>query len=103
MRVLASPEARRLLRERGGLLFLRIRKVANIRAAVRVLSASTEPPGTEALDYQRFEAGEGLVVFLPPGVRPPRELHLEVRGWFSRRIAAFWDGCGQIGPELGLA
>jgi hypothetical protein len=103
MRVVASPEARRLIRERGGMLFLRIRKAANLRAAVRTLTASTEPPGAEALDFQRFDAGGGLVVFLPPGIRPPRELHLEVGGWFPRRIEAFWNGCAYIAPELGLA
>jgi hypothetical protein len=103
MRVLASPEARRLLRERGGLLFVRIRRATSLRAATRVLSASTDPPGPEALDYQRFEAGDGIVVFLPPNVRPPRELHLEVRGWFTRRIEAFWNGCAFVWPETGSA
>ena len=85
------------------MLFVRVRKATNLRAAVRVLKASTEPPGAEALDYQRFDAGDGLVVFLPPGVKPPRELHLEVRGWFSRRIEAFWNGCLFITPDVGLA
>jgi hypothetical protein len=103
MRVLASPEARRLLRERGGMLFVRIRRSGSLRAAVRTLTSSTDPPGAQALDFQRFEAGEGLYVFLPPGVRPPRELHLEVRGWFSRRIEAFWNGCAFVLPEPGLA
>jgi len=85
------------------MLFVRIRKAANLRAAVRTLIASTEPPGLEALDFQRFDAGDGLIVFLPPGIRPPRELHLEARGWFSRRIEAFWNGCVCIAPEAGLA
>jgi hypothetical protein len=102
MKVLASPEARLLLRERGGMLFVQIRRAANVRAAVRTLVASTEPPGAEALDFQRFDAGDGLTVFLPAGIRPPRELHLEVRGWFTRRIDAFWNGCAWIVPDLGL-
>jgi hypothetical protein len=103
MRVHVTPEARRLLRERGGLLFVRIRRSASLRAAVRVLTASTEPPGPEALDYQRFDAGDGIVVFLPPGLRPPRELHVEVRGWFTRRVDAFWNGCAFVWPETGMA
>jgi hypothetical protein len=103
MRVLASPEARRLLRERGGLLFVRIRRAAKIRGAIRTLVASTEPPGTEALDFQRFDAGDGIIVFLPPNLRPPQELHLEVRGWFTRRIEAFWNGLAYVAPELGPA
>jgi hypothetical protein len=85
------------------MLFVQIRKVANLRAAVRTLVASTEPPGVDALDFQRFDAGDGLIVFLQPGVMPPRELHLEVRGRFSRRIDAFWNGCAHIAPEPGLA
>jgi hypothetical protein len=103
MKILASPEARRLIRERGGMLFVRVRRAANLRAAVRTLVASTDPPGTDALDFQRFDAGDGLFVFLPPGIRPPRELHLEVRGWFTRRIEAFWNGCLYIVAERGLA
>jgi hypothetical protein len=31
----------------------------------------------DALDYQRFET-KGFVVFLEPGIRPPRELHLHM-------------------------
>jgi hypothetical protein len=85
------------------MLFVRIRRSGSLRAAVRTLATSTEPPGPQALDFQRFEAGEGLYVFLPPGVRPPRELHLEVRGWFRRRIEAFWNGCVYVLPEPGLA
>jgi hypothetical protein len=92
MRVLATPEARRLIRERGGLLFLRLRKHASgIRTPLPTLTASTEPPGPEALDYQRFEAND-IVVFLSPGIRPPHELQLHVRGWLKRRIQAFWNG-----------
>jgi hypothetical protein len=85
------------------MLFVRIRRSGGVREVLRTLIASTEPPGAEVLDYQRFDAGGGLLVFLPPGVRPPRELHVELRGWFVTRIEAFWNGCAYILPEPGAA
>jgi hypothetical protein len=61
---------------------------------LRILRASTEPP-PDALDYQRFESN-GFLVFLPPGVRPPRELVIEMRGRLRRRLEAFWNGCAFV-------
>lgn len=94
MRILATPEARSFIQEEGGLLFVRISPLASIRGAMRHLLTSTEPP-PDALDYQRFET-KGFLVFLPPGLRPPRELHVEVRGWLRRRVRAFWNGCAFV-------
>jgi hypothetical protein len=90
MRVLTSAAARSLIRERGGLLFV----WASQRGRVRVLETSTEPP-EDALDWQRLETREFLV-FLPPRMRHPHELHLEVGGWVRRRIDAFWNGCAFV-------
>ena len=84
------------------MLFVRLRRAAGVRASVKTLVASTEPPGVEALDYQRIDAG-GFLIFLPPGLRLPRELHLEARGWLRRRVDAFWNGCAFVFPEHGLA
>jgi hypothetical protein len=95
MRVLASPEARVYIREHGGLLFVWVKAPRSmIRGAVRLLKTSTEPP-EDALDWQRVES-HGFVLFLPPGLRKPRELHLAVRGWSRRRVDAFWEGCAFI-------
>jgi hypothetical protein len=102
MKVLVSPEARRFIKERGGMLFVRLRRAAGVRASVKTLVASTEPPGVEVLDYQRIDAG-GFLIFLPPGLRLPRELHLEVRGWVRRRVDAFWNGCAFVFPEPRIA
>jgi hypothetical protein len=91
MKVLATADTRAHIRERGGLLFVWVtRPRGMIRGAVRFLKTSTEPPAG-ALDWQRVEA-KGFLIFLPPGFRRPRELHLEVAGRFKRRIDAFWDG-----------
>ncbi len=95
MRVLASAEARSHIRERGGLLFVRVvRSGGAVRGAIRLLRVSTEPP-PDALEWQRVET-KGFLVFLPPGLRAPKELHIEVRGFFRRRIEAFWDGCAFV-------
>lgn len=81
-----------MIRESGGLLFLRLRKhAAGLRAPLPTLAVSTDPPGPEALDYRRFQVKD-IVVFLPPDVPPPYELQLHVRGWIRRRLHAFWNG-----------
>lgn len=92
MRISATPEARRIVRDSGGMLFLRLRKhAAGLRAPLPTLAVSTEPPGPEALDYRRFQVKD-IVVFLPPNVPAPYEIQLQVRGWLRRRLHAFWNG-----------
>ena len=95
MRVMTSPEARSYIRDHGGLLFVWIKaRRGMVRGALQMLKTSTEPPAN-ALDWQRIET-KGFVLFLPPGLRRPSELHLEVRGWSRRRIDAFWEGCAFV-------
>lgn len=95
MRVLASPEARSYIREHGGLLFVWVKAPRGmIRGALRLLKTSTEPP-PDALDWQRVES-HGFVLFLPPGLRKPRELHVELRGRMRQRVDAFWEGCAFV-------
>jgi hypothetical protein len=94
MRIEATPEARSHIVERGGLLFVRLSRVVSVRGPMRHLLASTEPP-PDALDYQRFET-PGFLLFLQPGIRPPRELHVQVVGRIRRRVAAFWNGCAFV-------
>jgi hypothetical protein len=94
MRIFATPEARSRIRDDGGLLFVRVSPLASVRGAMRQILVSTEPP-PDALDYQRFET-KGFLLFLQPGLRPPRELHVQVVGWFRRRVRAFWNGCAFV-------
>jgi hypothetical protein len=94
MRVLASPEARSFIRERGGLVFVWVKSHGPIRGALQLLRTSTEPPA-DALEWQRVES-KGFLLFLPPGLRLPRELHLEIRGLLKRRVEAFWNGCAFV-------
>jgi hypothetical protein len=90
MKVLATPEVRSMIRENGGLLFVTLSPLASLRGAMRRVLTSTEPP-EDALRYQRFET-KGFLVFLEPGIRAPRELHLQLVGRFRRRLKAFWNG-----------
>ena len=90
MKVLATPEVRSLIRENGGLLFVSLSPLASIRGVMRRLLTSTNLPD-DALDYQRFET-KGFVVFLEPGIRAPRELHLQMVGHLRRRLQTFWNG-----------
>jgi hypothetical protein len=94
MRILATPEARSLIVDAGGLLFVRLSRLASVRGRIRTLEVTTEPP-EDALDYQRFET-KGFLLFLQPGLRPPREIHVNVIGWVRRRVAAFWNGCAFV-------
>ncbi|MGH2637559.1 MAG: hypothetical protein ACRDHU_15625 [Actinomycetota bacterium] len=94
MHIKSTPEARSMILERGGLLFVRLSRVASVRGAMRRLLVTTEPP-PDALEYRRYET-KGFLLFLHPGVRPPKELHVEVVGWLSRRVEAFWNGCAFV-------
>ena len=72
------------------MLFVWVKWPRPVRGALKLLRTSTEPP-EDALRWQRVEV-KGFLVFLPPGLRPPKELHLVVRGLLRRRVEAFWEG-----------
>jgi hypothetical protein len=92
MEIQATPDAKKLIRARGGLLFVWIE--AGMRG-LRFLRTSTEPP-PDALDWERCETKD-FVVFMPPRMRKPRTLELEVRGFLTKlRINALWNGCAFV-------
>jgi hypothetical protein len=93
MRVEATPDAKKLIRARGGLLFVWIE--AGMRG-IRYLRTSTEPP-EDALEWDRIETDDGFIVFTPPQMRKPRQLVLDVRGFLTKlRVDAFWNGCAFV-------
>jgi hypothetical protein len=94
MRIVSTPEVRSLIRDNGGMLFVRLSPLASVRGAMRRVLTSTSLP-EDALDYQRFET-KGFLLFLAPGIRPPRELHLRMVGRIRRRLRAFWNGCAFV-------
>jgi len=92
MQVRASPEARELVREGGGRLFVWTRK-GRCCGAVTLLQASTEAPERE---FRRVAAAE-IEVYLAAGIRRlPDELLVEVRGRRRKHLEAYWDGCAYV-------
>jgi hypothetical protein len=78
MQIEATSDALKLIRARGGMLFVWIE--AGMRG-LRFLRTSTEPP-PDALDWERNETDAAL------------KLSLEVRGFLTKlRINALWNGC----------
>jgi hypothetical protein len=92
MRVVASHEARELIAERGGRLYVSIR-VARCCGATRTLRTATEQP--EGAFRVVGDAGD-FEVLVPQALgRLPDELHVAVAGR-RRRIEAYWDGCAWV-------
>jgi hypothetical protein len=90
MEIQATPDAKKLIRARGGMLFVWIE--AGMRGT-KFLRTSMEPP-PDALEWDRVDSGKGFLVFTPPKMRKPRRLELAVRGYLTKlRIGAFWNGC----------
>jgi hypothetical protein len=86
--IVPTPEAETVIRERGGLLFIRPKVM---RGNMTLLHASTDVPA-DALGYLRIEVGR-ILVFLSPRLRRlAARLDLDARGR-ERRIRAYWDGC----------
>ena len=93
MQIEATPDASKLIRARGGMLFVWIE--AGMRG-LRYLRTSTEPP-PDALEWERIDSGKGFLIFTPPRMRKPHHLGLEVRGFLTKlRINAFWNGCAFV-------
>ena len=90
MEIEATSDAKKLIRARGGMLFVWIEAGMH---GLRFLRTSSEPP-TDALEWERTETDEGFLVFMPPKMRKPLTLGLEVRGFLTKlRIDALWNGC----------
>lgn len=91
MKVQASPQARSLIGERGGCVFVRVRRARCCSGTLTTLEATT----TEPVDASSFRAveGDGFTLFVGPvGAPEPDVIDLEVRGR-RRRVRAYWNGC----------
>jgi hypothetical protein len=92
MKVVASPEAAALIRERGGRLFVWAASKACC-GGTRFIESATNPPSI-AGRFEPIEA-EGFELFLrPAGVDLfPDELHIDVKGRRHPHVEAYWNGC----------
>lgn len=93
MRVVASPPAVDLIEERGGRLYVWLKK-SRCCGAPTVLATSNEPPGGK--EFSLVATDERFELYVPAGLGTlPEELHLDVRR-FPRRVEAYWNGCAWI-------
>jgi hypothetical protein len=93
VRVVASPEAVDLVRERGGRLYVWTKSSRCCSGRLTWLEASTEPGGGRT--FRRVE-GAAIELYVPSDLsRLPEELVVEARGR-RRHLEAYWDGCAWV-------
>jgi hypothetical protein len=91
--IVASDEARKLIAERGGRLYV---SVKTARCCNRLQTLAPRSTVGDADEYRSAAAVDGFELYLPRNLgRVPDELHLAVRR-FPRRLEAYWDGCAWI-------
>jgi hypothetical protein len=93
MKVVVSDEAAQLIRERGGRLYVWVKK-GRCCGAARTLATSSDAPARQ--EFRRIAGDERFELFLPAQLAPlPDELQLDTRR-YPRRIEAYWNGCAWI-------
>ena len=92
MQIIASDEARELIAERGGRLYVSIRR-RRCCGGAQTLVVATE---AGSADWTSNGSDAGFELFLPTALaRRPEELHVELRRR-PRRIEAYWNGCAWV-------
>jgi hypothetical protein len=95
MRVVASDEVCRFLRDHGGRLYVWTSGHRCCSGGLTLLEATTKRPPGWTRESQPIDAGS-FELFLDTGTHGlPRDLVLELKGR-RRKIRAFWDGCAFI-------
>ena len=90
MNVLAGAGVAELIATRGGKLFVWPDRQRCCQG-VAYLKTSTDPVAGR---FRRVTTGAGFELWFDPGaLAPPAELHLEIRGWWAKRVDAYWNGC----------
>jgi hypothetical protein len=93
VRLVVSDPAADLIDERGGRVYVWLKRGRCCGGVTRLVSA-TAPP--EAREFRRAAADERFEVYLPVGLaRLPDELHIDVRR-FPRRLEAYWNNCAWV-------
>jgi hypothetical protein len=99
MNVVAAPSVQEFVREHGGCLYVWTDRTLCCGGSMTFLKNSTTRPGTERAF--REIANEDFRLLLDPGLHePPDELHLVLKGWYRKRVEAFWNGCALV--EVGI-
>jgi hypothetical protein len=93
VRVVVSDPAYELVEQRGGRLYVWLKKDRCCGGTIRLRTA-TSPPQDK--DFRRVESCERFELYLPAQMgRLPDELHVEA-GRFPRRLEAYWNGCAWV-------
>ena len=93
MDVVVSDRAAELIAERGGRLYVWLKR-GSCCGTVTTLAAASEPQAGKA--FRRVADTECFELYVPSALdRLPDELHLDVRR-FPRRVEAYWDGCAWV-------
>ena len=91
MRVVANAEAVRLIKDRGGKLYVWTDTHRCCSGGITYLKTDSEPK--EGRRFERVDA-EGFELWFAPGSHtPPDELHLDIKGSRRKRVEAYWNGC----------
>jgi hypothetical protein len=93
--VAAADDVFRVLGERGGDLYLWLRRHGCCVGALVMLEADTSPPPSGEHVFERAQ-GHGFDLFIDLGTwPPPRTLALELRGR-TRKFVAYWNGMAYV-------
>jgi hypothetical protein len=93
VRVIATDEARRFISERGGRLYVTVKK-ARCCGGTMTLAAATTVRDTER--YRSLGQDSGFELLVQRDLaRLPDRLEIEARR-FPLRVEAYWDGCAWI-------
>jgi hypothetical protein len=91
MNVVATPEAKALIHQRGGRLFVWTDLPRCCGGATYLQSSFTLRAGRT---FWRAGGFDDLELYIDLGrLSPPEELHLDVRGRRRKRVEAYWNGC----------
>lgn len=91
MKVVAGPGVSALVTGRGGRLFVWTDPHRCCSGGVTYLASGTEPKRER--EFKPFDA-EGFELWFSSGnATPPEELHLAVKGFRTKRVEAYWNGC----------
>lgn len=92
MKIVASDEARELIVEQGGRLYVSV-KGGRCCGGTKMLAARTEVKDDSV--YASAVVADGFELFFPRVARLPEVLNVEARR-FPRRIEAYWNGCAWV-------
>jgi hypothetical protein len=96
MRITAADRVARVVRERGGRLYVWTSSHRCCTGPLTLLETATERPPGEHTGFRTIDAGGFDVLLDMGGRRLPNELVLELRGR-RKKVVAFWNDQAWVG------